>query len=271
MCCFSANTAQGAGLSARSVKWKVSALLTCSILRVINFSMNHSRPLTHDERKAAEAAYRGRPFDASWSQAARAVYDGILTARGYAVDAFGSGRVNREAAKEFETPETVFMEAMGPVLSSGKSGEGEPATTRHVPSRQEAIEAGLLIDVTKKAKRIGFHVAVGITKSLWDRSITKSLDLDPHEWDLRVRDMLLAVRLRMAGQGTSEPWVEVPVVFPSTQGEEPPHVFSIYALFHKDPVAEDCVTLVHPNELSSIMRPAPSPSETEDNPSFDSL
>lgn len=230
--------------------------------------MKHSRPLTHDERKAAEAAYRGRPFDASWSQAARAVYDGILTARGYAVDAVDSGRVNREAAKEFDAPETVFTEAMGPVLSSENPGEGEPATARHVPSRQEAIEAGLLVDVTKKAKRIGFHVAVGITKSLWDRNITKSLDLDPHEWDLRVRDLLLAVRLKMAGSATSGPWVEVPVVFPSTQGEEPPQVFSIYALFHKDPVAEDCVTLIHPNELSSLMRPASSPSETEDNPSF---
>ena len=202
--------------------------------------MEYTRPLTHDEKKAAEAAYRGRPFDASWSQAARTVYDGILTARGYAVDAFDSGAVNREAVKEIHP----------------------------LPSRQEAIEAGLLVDVTKKAKRIGFHVAVGITKSLWDRNITKSLDLDPHEWDLRVRDLLLAVRLKMAGSETSGPWVEVPVVFPSTQGEEPPQVFSIYALFHKDPVAEDCVTLIHPNELSSIMRPASSPSETEDSPSF---
>lgn len=230
--------------------------------------MKSFRPLTHDEKKAAEAAYRGRPFDASWSQAARAVYDGILTARGYAMDAFDSGRVSREAATEFEAPETVFSEAMGPALLSGKQGEGEPDTARYVSSRQEAIAAGLLVDVTKKAKRIGFNVAVGITKSLWDRNITKSLDLDPHEWDLRVRDMLLAVRLRMAGQGTLEPWVEVPVVFPATQGEDPPHVFSIYALFHKDPNAEDCVTLIHPNEFSSILRPSSSPSETEDNPSL---
>lgn len=268
MCCFSANTAQGAGLSARSVKWKVSALLTCSILQVINFSMKHSRPLTHDERKAAEAAYRGRPFDASWSQAARAVYDGILTARGYAVDAFASGDVNQEAVKEIQSAETLFAETMGSALLSEEKSPSERATAHPFPSRQEAIEAGLLVDVTKKAKRIGFHVAVGITKSLWDRNITKSLDLDPHEWDLRVRDLLLAVRLKMAGSATSGPWVEVPVVFPATQGEQPPQVFSIYALFHKDPVAEDCVTLIHPNELSSTMRPASSPSETEDNPSF---
>ncbi len=229
--------------------------------------MNTSRPLTHDEKKAAEAAYRGRAFDASWSQSARVVYDGILTARGYAVDAFDLGLVDQEAVTEFESPETLFAETMGPALPSEEEGEGESATARHIPSRQEAIEAGLLVDVTKKAKRIGFHVAVGITKSLWDRSITKSLDLDPHEWDLRVRDMLLAVRLRVAGLGTAKPWVEVPVVFPSTQGEEPPNVFSIYALFHKDPVAEECLTLLHPNELSSI-HPSSSHSETEENPSF---
>ena len=229
--------------------------------------MNKTRPLTHDEKKAAEAAYRGRAFDASWSQSARAVYDGILTARGHAVDVFDSGRVDQEAVQEGESPETVFAETMDPALLSDEKGESESARVRHVPSRQEAIKAGLLVDVTKKAQRIGFHVAVGITKSLWDLSITKSLDLDPHEWDLRVRDMLLAVRLRIASLGTAKSWVEVPVVFPSTQGEEPPNAFSIYALFHKDPVAEDCLTLIHPNELSS-MRPSSSPSETEENPSF---
>jgi len=230
--------------------------------------MKSSRPLTHDEKKAAEAAYRGRPFDASWSQAARAVYDGILMARGYGVDTFDSGRVNREAAQECESPETLFAEAMGLTLVSGGQGERETAMACHVPSRQKAVEAGLLVDVTKKAKRIGFHVAVGITKFLWERNITKSLDLDPHEWDLRVRDMLLAVRLRMTGPGTSGPWLEVPVVFPSMQGEEPPHVFSIYALFHKDSAVENCLTLIHPNEFSSNMRPSSSPSETEDNSSL---
>ena len=40
--------------------------------------MNHSiRPLTHDEKKAAEAAFRGAPFNPKWSEAARKVYQGI--------------------------------------------------------------------------------------------------------------------------------------------------------------------------------------------------
>ena len=34
--------------------------------------------LTHDELKAAEAAFRGRPCDLRWSDRAQAVYEGIF-------------------------------------------------------------------------------------------------------------------------------------------------------------------------------------------------
>jgi len=38
------------------------------------------RSLTSDEKKAAEAAFDGVPFDPAWSSAARVVYDGITEA-----------------------------------------------------------------------------------------------------------------------------------------------------------------------------------------------
>lgn len=38
------------------------------------------RELTLDERKAANAAFEGRPFDPRWSQAAKRVYDGLVLA-----------------------------------------------------------------------------------------------------------------------------------------------------------------------------------------------
>jgi hypothetical protein len=38
------------------------------------------RPLTHDEKKAAEAAFKGTPFDPQWSKAARKVYLGVSAA-----------------------------------------------------------------------------------------------------------------------------------------------------------------------------------------------
>lgn len=39
-----------------------------------------ARPLTHDERKAAEAAFKGAPFDPKWSDSARKIYLGISAA-----------------------------------------------------------------------------------------------------------------------------------------------------------------------------------------------
>ena len=35
-------------------------------------------PLTHDEHKAAEAAFRGLPLDPTWSRSAQRIYLGIL-------------------------------------------------------------------------------------------------------------------------------------------------------------------------------------------------
>ncbi len=40
------------------------------------------RALTYDETKAAEAAFRGEPFNPAWSASARKVYEGILMAMG---------------------------------------------------------------------------------------------------------------------------------------------------------------------------------------------
>ena len=40
------------------------------------------RSLTYDEKKAAEAAFRGEPFNPAWSTAAASVYEGILMAKG---------------------------------------------------------------------------------------------------------------------------------------------------------------------------------------------
>lgn len=42
------------------------------------------RELTHDEKKAAEAAFTGGQFNPEWSESARKVYDGILAVLGKA-------------------------------------------------------------------------------------------------------------------------------------------------------------------------------------------
>lgn len=41
-------------------------------------TMTTEAPLTNDEHKAAEAAFRGLPLNPKWSQSAQRIYRGIL-------------------------------------------------------------------------------------------------------------------------------------------------------------------------------------------------
>jgi hypothetical protein len=43
---------------------------------------DEGRVLTHDEKKAAEAAFQGEPFNPAWSVSAAHVYAGIRSAMG---------------------------------------------------------------------------------------------------------------------------------------------------------------------------------------------
>jgi hypothetical protein len=46
----------------------------------MNGTTRHPRSLTYDEKKAAEAAFRGSQFDPSWSEGALKVYEGLRLA-----------------------------------------------------------------------------------------------------------------------------------------------------------------------------------------------
>jgi len=238
------------------------------------------RALSHDEKKAAEAAYQGKSAQPTWSKSARAVYEGVLKARGITVEAVEALEAGVDSAEKSTVAEGLFEEALNlgvtPQGSESEQVSGSATPSHLITSRQEAIDAGLLIDVSKKAQRVGFNLAVGITKSLWSRSISDLSDsLDDAEATTledasKIQDMLLAVRLRLASLETPLPWVEVPVLFPSQQGEDTAKVFPIYALFHRDPVAEECLTLIHPKELSSI-RPSTHTNTGEEQSSTDLL
>lgn len=56
---------------------------------------NQARALTHDERKAAEAAFCGEPFNPAWSVAAAKVYAGIVAAK-FDADAMAESEINTE-------------------------------------------------------------------------------------------------------------------------------------------------------------------------------
>ena len=46
----------------------------------MNLTTRKPRPLTYDEKKAAEAAFRGAQFDPSWSESALKIYEGLRLA-----------------------------------------------------------------------------------------------------------------------------------------------------------------------------------------------
>jgi hypothetical protein len=192
------------------------------------------RPLTLDQKKAAEAAFKGLPFDPNWSLAAKAVYDGIVAAQ-----------KGKPVVEEVSPPAD---EAIQPELE--KTAElPEPVTTR-----EEAIQAGLLIDVTPIANTIGLPVPVAITKPLWDFAITASATIPDDQHEARVRDVLMALRLRLAILSVAPPGIEFPALlaFPP---DSTPQLCSLYAIAHGDNTAPFSLTVLLANEVTAIIRP----------------
>ncbi len=73
------------GVSSGKSIISLSRVLDNALKRSILILMDSTltpRQITHDEKKAAEAAFTGRPFNPKWSDAARLVYDGITAAMG---------------------------------------------------------------------------------------------------------------------------------------------------------------------------------------------
>ncbi|MBD0316429.1 MAG: hypothetical protein ICV75_07035 [Nitrospiraceae bacterium] len=217
--------------------------------------MEHESPraLTHDEQKAAEAAFGGRPFNPAWSASAKKVYDGLT-------GALPKKPEGSEASAEVDTPQAE--DAVTGIDSDAieespeeEAGEETPTSrSKLVASRQEAIAAGFLIDVTPDAQKLGLAFPVTITKPLWDVGIAPDQILSEDDKSARLRDVLMAFRLRLAGQGTLSPLIDFPALLELPPGSVPQPV-SLFALIQPDEQQRTMVTLLLPNEVSATMLP----------------
>lgn len=212
--------------------------------------MTQRPPLTHDEKKASEAAFRGLPQNDEWTDSAKSVYEGIIQAL---------GKDSSELPVSIETPVTPLIE--GPDESSTKDAKELPNFHSEMPeeippelrqltirSRREAVESGILRDVTSVAQSVGLDFCVGMTNPLWEQYITSSPDFTEEHIHSRLRDILVAVRLRLASLKESTPLVDVPVLL-EFDSEPIPQLCLTFALFHKDPIAGNCLLLIHPGEV----------------------
>ena len=197
--------------------------------------------LTHDEKKAADAAFAGRPFNEAWSASARAVYDGIVKALPHT-----------DVAIPIPANVEESVEALEPLAQTQVGGQelvegsGVPSAIR---DREAAIQAGILIDVTPTALQLGITFPVTITRPLWEMGIVTNRSLPGEDQTSRLRDILMAFRLRLASLTTVSPLLDFPVLLALPPSSVPQPV-PLFAFIQPDPTHQANVTLLLPNEVS---------------------
>ena len=221
---------------------------------------HNPRMLTHDERKAAEAAFAGRPFNPVWSESAKKVYEGLIHAL---------PTLPEESPLLHQTQsEPLKSEGVEPALPLPADPESkiedkadEPSKTQTegqapqlITNRQQAIQAGILIDVTEDAQKLGLTFPVTVTKPLWDIGIAPLPELSEHDKAERLRDVLMAFRLRLAGQTTLSPLIDFPAMLALPPGGVPQPV-PLFALIQPDEQNRATATLLLPNEVSATITP----------------
>jgi hypothetical protein len=212
--------------------------------------------LTHDEKNAADAAFAGRPFNPKWSARARIVYDGIVKALPAPSETPEDSPSDPDAT--IEPLESVMSESMTEPKESGSGQTDEDKKdSETLPAKipfEEALASGALIDVTPAAKQLGFSFSVTVTKPLWDVGIAPIQTLTEEERAGRLRDVLMAFRLRLASQSTISPLIDFPALltFPPNNVPQP---IPLFALIQPDEQNRATATLLLPNEVAATVIP----------------
>lgn len=220
-----------------------------------------ARNLTHDEKKAAEAAFRGLPFDSKWSNSAREVYNGLREAMVMShvipepsIDSAASAE-QRDSVDSIENvPSQVDEPKTEEVFAStvGSGGEAEAGDDEvQTLSHEEALEAGYLIDVSSLARDMGLDLPVSVTKPLWELGTSETIDFSEEEQRSRIRDILMALRLHLNQSSDGFAVTQFPALL--TFPPDPvPQLCAISAVVHtQSPTKEQSLTLLLPEELSN--------------------
>lgn len=209
------------------------------------------KALTHDEKKAADAAFGGRPFNEAWSASARVVYDGIVKAMPHAdiADPTPSNAGELEMAPSAQSEPLQPQEPLPQEQVDGQELVERTVLPPTIRDREAAIQAGTLIDVTPTALQLGITFPVTITRPLWEVGIVTNQSLPEEDQTSRLRDILMAFRLRLASLTTVSPLLDFPVLLALPPSKVPQPV-PLFALIQPDPTHQANVTLLLPTEVS---------------------
>ncbi|MCI0427825.1 MAG: hypothetical protein L0Z46_07415 [Nitrospiraceae bacterium] len=209
------------------------------------------KSLSHDEKKAADAAFAGRPFNEAWSASARAVYDGIVKALPR-TDITIPTPSTAEESMDAPSAQSEHLQPQEPLAQEQVSGQELVEGTAMPPTlrdREAAIQAGILIDVTPTALQLGITFPVTITRPLWEVGIVTNRSLSEEDQTSRLRDILMAFRLRLSSLTTVSPLLDFPALLALPPSRVPQPV-PLFALIQPDPTHQANVTLLLPNEVA---------------------
>ena len=220
-----------------------------------------ARILTHDERKAAEAAFSRRPFNPAWSESAKRVYEGLVQALPDLGDETVVTHDQNAASNESPAGAAPALPAKeepkleGPTHSDkALEARTDAPANQLITNRQQAIQAGFLIDVSTDAQKLGLTFPVTVTKPLWEVGIAPGESMSDEEKAERLRDVLMAFRLRIASQATLSPLIDFPAMLALPPGGVPQPV-PLFALIQPDEQNRAAATLLLPNEVSATIIP----------------
>jgi hypothetical protein len=181
------------------------------------------KALTYDEKKAADAAFAGRPFNEAWSASARTIYDGVVKALSH-TDVPILAPPDVEESAEASSSQSEPLQPQAPLAQDHTEGQELVERTdmpQAIRDREAAIQAGVLIDVTPAALQLGITFPVTITRPLWEVGIVTNQSLPEEDQTSRVRDILMAFRLRLASLTTVSPLLDFPVLLALPPGRVP--------------------------------------------------
>jgi hypothetical protein len=221
------------------------------------------RILSFDEKLAAEAAFAGRPFNPKWSAAARTVYQGIRQALSADAETLDPASV---LGPEQVADATAEAPAIGADLSFLVSRQDDrhpfdplPAESQSGPDEhhvalphEQVLHVDEWIEITSMAGNLGVPFTVGMTQPAWETMVTASASVPESEHAGRVRDILLALRLRLMSAPANKSVIDVPALltFPP---DTVPRPRLLLAAFHQSPNAATFITLLLPRELSALL------------------
>ena len=237
--------------------------LSDSELFIISTMTTTPRTLSFDEKLAAEAAFAGRPFNPKWSAAARTIYQGIRQALAVDTEILASASIRapeQAAATTDEAPDSGSAFSLLPSRQGNRHPlDPLPAEPQSEPDEHDAalpqepvLHVSEWIEITSMARNLGVPFTVGMTQPAWDTMVTASASVPESEHAARVRDILLALRLRLMSAPANKSVIDVPALltFPP---ETVPRPRLLLAAFHQSPNAATFITLLLPRELSALL------------------